>query len=85
MNKATKQLLEDNNRREKQLSPENQKVLTDIVAYLRGSSAPMYRQEQVHQDILDMLLEGEQRGQTAEEVIGEDYQSFCDEIHEMLK
>ena len=80
MNKATKQLLEDNNRREKQLSPENQKVLTDIVAYLRGSSAPTLRQEQVRRDITDMLLEGEQRGQSAQEVIGTDYQAFCDEI-----
>ena len=39
MNRATKQLLEENNRRGKQLTPENQKVLVDIVAYLRGSSA----------------------------------------------
>ena len=38
MNKTTKQLLEENNQREKELSPDNQKVLTDIVAYLRGSS-----------------------------------------------
>ena len=78
MNKATKQLLEDNNRREKQLSPENQKVLTDIVAYLRGSSAPTLRQEQVRRDITDMLLEGEARGQSAQTIIGTDYQAFCD-------
>ena len=80
MNKTTKQLLEDNNRREKQLSPENQKVLTDIVAYLRGSSAPTLRQEQVRRDITDMLLEGEARGQSAQTIIGTDYQAFCDEI-----
>ena len=80
MNKRTKQLLEENNLREKQLSPENQKVLTDIVVYLRGSSSPTDRQEQVRRDILDMLLEGEKRGQSAQEVIGEDYQTFCDQI-----
>ena len=44
MNKATKQLLEENNRRGEQLVPENQKVLVDIVAYLRGSSVPMDQQ-----------------------------------------
>ena len=70
MNRATKQLLEENNRRGKQLTPENQKVLVDIVAYLRGSSASTYQQELVHRDILDMLQEGEARGQTAAEVIG---------------
>ena len=80
MNKTTKQLLEENNQREKELSPDNQKVLTDIVAYLRGSSASTYQQELVHRDILDMLQEGETRGQTAAQVIGEDYQTFCDEI-----
>ena len=80
MNKTTKQLLEENNQREKELSPDNQKVLTDIVAYLRGSSASTYQQELVHRDILEMLQEGEARGQTASEIIGEDYQTFCDEI-----
>ena len=57
MNKTTKQLLEENNRREKELSPDNQKVLTDIVAYLRGSSTPILQQEQVRRDITEMLLE----------------------------
>ena len=80
MNKTTKQLLEENNRREKELSPENQKILTDMVAYLRGSSAHIEQQEQVRRDILDMLLEGEARGQSAQEVIGVDYRAFCDEI-----
>ena len=76
MNKTTKQLLEENNRREKELSPDNQKVLTDIVAYLRGSSTPILQQEQVRRDI----TEGEVRGQSAQTIIGTDYQAFCDEI-----
>ena len=57
MNKTAKQLLEENNQREKELSPDNQKVLTDIVAYLRGSSTPILQQEQVRRDITEMLLE----------------------------
>ena len=80
MNKTTKQLLEENNRREKELSPDNQKVLTDIVAYLRGSSTPILQQEQVRRDITEMLLEGEARGQSAQTIIGTNYQAFCDEI-----
>lgn len=80
MNKATKQLLEENNQREKELSPDNQKVLTDIVAYLRGSSTPILQQEQVRRDITEMLLEGVARGQSAQTIIGTDYQAFCDEI-----
>ena len=80
MNKTTKQLLEENNQREKELSPDNQKVLTDIVAYLRGSSTPILQQEQVRRDITEMLLEGEARGQSAQTIIGTNYQTFCDEI-----
>ena len=80
MNKAAKQLLEENNQREKELSPDNQKVLTDIVAYLRGSSTPILQQEQVRRDITEMLLEGEARGQNAQTIIGTNYQAFCDEI-----
>ena len=80
MNKTTKQLLEENNQREKELSPDNQKVLTDIVAYLRGSSTPILQQEQVRRDITEMLLEGEARGQSAQTIIGTNYQAFCDEI-----
>ena len=80
MNKTTKQLLEENNQREKELSPDNQKVLTDIVAYLRGSSTPILQQEQVRRDITEMLLEGEVRGQSAQTIIGTNYQAFCDEI-----
>ena len=80
MKKSVKELLEENSRLEKQLAPENQQVLTDIVAYLRGSSAPTDRQEQVRRDILNMLLEGERRGQSARQVLGEDVHAFCDEI-----
>ena len=80
MNKTTKQLLEENLRRSEQLTQEDQQVLTNIIAYLRGSSVPTAQQELVHRDILNMLLEGEQRGQSAKEIIGEDYQAFCDAI-----
>lgn len=80
MNKATRQLLEENNRQEVQLTSGSKEALTNIVAYLRGSSVPMAQQEQVRRDILDMLLEGERRGQTANEILGADPQLFCEEI-----
>ena len=80
MKPATKQLLEENNRRAEDLSPETQQVFTNLVCYLRGTSVPMEQQEQVRQDILNMLLEGEARGQSAREIIGEDDQAFCDAI-----
>ena len=62
MNKTTNSCWRRTTGRAKQLTPENQKILVDIVAYLRGSSASTYQQELVHRDILDMLQEGEARG-----------------------
>lgn len=80
MNKKTKRLLENNNCREKALSQESQAVMTDLVVYLRGQNISMYHQEEVRGDIQEMVLEAENRGETIAQVIGEDYQSFCDEI-----
>lgn len=80
MNKKTKRLLEENNCREKALSQESQEVMTDLVVYLRGQNISMYHQEEVRWDIQEMVLEAENRGETIAQVIGEDYQTFCDEI-----
>lgn len=80
MRNKTKQLLEENNQAEKALSQEGQKLLTDLVVYLRGSRASVWEQEQVRRDITQMLLDAEKRGEKAESVIGSDPKSFCDEV-----
>ena len=80
MKQKTKALLKENNQREKALSQESQAVLTDIVVYLRGQTLSEYCQEEVRRDIQEMVLEAEARGETINQVIGEDYQAFCDEI-----
>ena len=49
--------MEENNQAEKALSQEGQKLLTDLVVYLRGSRASMWEQEQVRRDITQMLLD----------------------------
>lgn len=80
MNKKTKRLLAENNCREKALSQESQAVMTDLVVYLRGQNISLHHQEEVRWDIQEMVLEAENRGETIAQVIGEDYQTFCDEI-----
>ncbi|MGI6031303.1 MAG: DUF1048 domain-containing protein [Eubacteriales bacterium] len=84
MNRKTKALLQENQRLAQQLGQQNEQVLTDVVVYLRGSALSTWQQEQVHRDILQMLLEGEARGASASEVIGEDYRAFCDSVVEEL-
>lgn len=80
MHKETKKLLKENNQREKLLSKESQKAMTDIVVYLRGRDLSQYHQEEIRRDIQEMVLEAEGRGEDMKTVIGEDYKTFCDEI-----
>ena len=80
MSRRVKEMLKENNELEQQLSDEGRKVLTDIVVYLRGVPVSMYEQEKVRRDIIQMLIDGEKRGTSAREVIGEDYREFCDSI-----
>lgn len=80
MNKRTKQLLRENNALDQQLTAENDRILTDIVCYLRGTNICEYRQELIRRDLLEMVLAGQARGESARTVIGEDYRAFCDEI-----
>lgn len=81
MNKKTRALLTENNRfEEEHLSKHSKKVMTNIVCYLRGSDLSEYNQEIVRKDINYMLADGEERGESAEGIVGTEYQSFCDEI-----
>lgn len=81
MSKRTKELLRENNAWEKKmLSKENQDVMTDIVVYLRSAPISEYEQELVRRDIAMMLAEGQVDERSAEAVLGDDMQAFCDEV-----
>ena len=80
MNRKTKKLLQENNLLEGQLTPENNRTMTDLIVYLRASNTTAYQQECVRRDITEMVLEGQRRGETMEAVIGEDYKAFCDAV-----
>ena len=76
----SKALLKQNNQREKELTKENNQVLTDMVVYLRGSDLSDYNQELVRADLIEMVLDAQVRGDDIEKVFGENYQSICDDI-----
>lgn len=80
MSKQVRRLLRENNEMEKLLSEDGRSVMTDIVVYLRGADIRDIDQEQVRQDIMHMLIDGEARGMSPDEVVGEDYRVFCDNI-----
>ena len=78
--KMAKKLRTANNQREKAMSQESMVVYTDMVVYLRASNLTAMQQEQVRSDLIDMILDGEQRGDNIEDILGGDYKNFCDEI-----
>ncbi|BBF43446.1 hypothetical protein lbkm_2134 [Lachnospiraceae bacterium KM106-2] len=80
MNKKTKKLLKENNRLDKQIKEENQEALTNIIVYLRGKQITEYNQEKIRFDITQMILDGQERGDTIEQIIGDDYKEFCDSV-----
>lgn len=80
MNKRTKALQDKNNELLKKVNKENDEVLTDIVCYLRAANISLYQQEAVRQDLLDMVLSAQERGETIQDMVGYAYKAFCDDI-----
>ncbi len=80
MNKFTRRLRDENNELEKQLSEATNEILTDMAVYIRCDNISEYEQERVRRDIYDMLLEGERRGRSVSDIIGDDYKAFCDSV-----
>lgn len=76
----SKELLLQNEKREKLLTEENTKVLTDMIVYLRGSNITELNQELVRADLIEMVLDAQERGDDIQTVFGGKYKEICDEI-----
>ncbi len=80
MKNEAKTLREENNRLEKQLNDDANGILTDIVVYIRSCNVSDLNQELVRRDITQMLIDGQGRGESPADVIGDDYRAFCDSV-----
>ena len=80
MKNEAKRLRDENNKLEKQLKGAVNDILTDIVVYIRSYGISDLDQELVRRDITQMLIDGQERGESASDVIGDDYKSFCDSV-----
>ena len=85
MTQDEKELKKRNNRRDARLCRENKEYMTKIICYLRDEDVPDVQVEDIRQDITDMLLDAQERGENAETVLGEDYRTFCSEILESIR
>lgn len=80
MSRKTKKLNQQNNLLDKEIKEENQEIFTDMICYLRGSALSEYDVETVRQDLTEMILSAQNRGETIQSVIGHDYKAFCDDV-----
>lgn len=80
MNPKVKALNRENNQLDSHINTENQPIVTDMICYIRGANISDYHQELVRQDLTEMVLSAQQRGETVEQVVGSDYRGFCDAV-----
>lgn len=80
MSWKSKKLMKKNNAREKEILKENDEIYTNMIIYLRAADMTQYNQELVREDIIEMILDGQQRGDNIEQVMGSRYKEICDEI-----
>lgn len=83
MNKKTKALNRKNNELDAKILPENNEFMTNMVCYLRGAGISVYDQEAIRNDLLEMVLAAQARGEGIQDVIGREEGSekhFCDEV-----
>lgn len=80
MSRAARRLRKINNEMGNRLDPKDLDAMRGIVNYLQSTGLTAVQREEVRRDIIDMLIDGRRRGQSASDVIGGDYRAFCDEI-----
>lgn len=80
MKRETKELLMKNNESEKQINKENEGIYTDMIVYLRGANITEHNQEKVREDLIEMIVHGQERGDDIQKVVGDNYKEICDEI-----
>ena len=80
MNKKTKELNRLNNELDKRVSAESQEAFADMICYLRGANISEYHHETVRQDLLEMILSAQERGENIQSVVKGDYKAFCDDV-----
>ena len=74
-----------NNERRLQLSEENLKYYEEMVVYLRMSRIEQRKAEELLLEMLDHLLLAQREGRTAQDVFGDDPESYCREVVQSME
>ncbi|WP_447450289.1 hypothetical protein [Streptococcus hongkongensis] len=79
MNKV-KALQKENNKLEKAIMEAYSQDYTNMIVYLRGAKINEFHQEEIRNDLITLLLEGQKRGDSLEDIFGQDKQAFIDDV-----
>ena len=80
MANLVEKLRKENNKSDKLLSKENALIMTNMIVYLRSSDLSDYDIEVIRRELFGMIYEAQLRNESASQVIGDDYKSFCEEL-----
>lgn len=84
MNSKTRKLNRQNNLLDEQIRNENQEIFTNMISYLRSSDISEYEIELVRQDLTEMVLSAQKRGENITALFDGDYKQFCDDVMKNL-
>lgn len=73
-------LTEMNNEMHKLIQDENRDTYVDLMLYLRGSNIDDIEQESIRSDLIRMILDAQERGDSIERLIGNNPKDFMDSI-----
>lgn len=80
MSKRTRIARKEIKKMEAELHSDYAQFMQQMKDYLRFADVGADQKTLIYHDIVNMLLEGQARGQSVQEVIGDDYRVFCDEV-----
>ncbi|WP_052406578.1 hypothetical protein [Clostridium culturomicium] len=84
MNKKCKELLKSNIKREKEIHGDNAKIYSNMIVYLRSADMSRYNQKLVREDLIEMIVDDQNRGDDINKVMGNNYKEICDDIMEAV-
>ena len=80
MSKRTRIARKEIKKMEAELHSDYAQFMQQMKDYLRFADVGADQKTLIYHDIVNMLLEGQARGPSVQEVIGDDYRVFCDEV-----
>lgn len=85
MANALRIMRKENNSQEKNLTKENNSILTDMIIYMKSHNLIEYDLEIMRKELIGMALEAQLRNEKFSDVIGEDYKSICNDLMESAR